>query len=102
MMLNNVSLDISLKCRQARMDYAYKASPGGFFSVGQYKFEVNPTLNLLSGQLGVVYHFKSKRATVFTGGLRCRLYYCPSNSICEILVVTPMCKVKIYSAAILL
>ena len=57
MMLKNVSLDISLKYRQAQTGYTYKAIPGGFFSVGQYKVDVNPTPNLLSGQLGVAYHF---------------------------------------------
>jgi opacity protein-like surface antigen len=56
MCLKNVSIDLSFKYRYANPSYSYSGwdSTPGF---GRTTFTYSPTYNLLSGQLGVAYHF---------------------------------------------
>ena len=55
MMLKNVSLDISFKYRYTQPTFQYSFIDP-FTGIGN-SFHASPTLNLLSGQLGVAYHF---------------------------------------------
>jgi opacity protein-like surface antigen len=59
MVLQNVSIDLFFKYRYAKPSYHYEAT---FFnpvtgSTLPMAFDLNPTLHLLSGQMGVAYHF---------------------------------------------
>jgi len=58
MCLKNVSIDISFKYRYAQPHFDYTGlnlTPTG--SDAYATFSLNPTYNLLSGQVGVAYHF---------------------------------------------
>lgn len=58
MALKNVSLDVSFKYRYAPASFTYTMTPGpnGFF-VAQHDITLEPTVHLLSFQVGAAYHF---------------------------------------------
>lgn len=55
MALKNVSIDASFKWRYAQPSYSYQYQDWAVGAIGTYGY--NPTLNLLSFQLGAAYHF---------------------------------------------
>ncbi len=57
MMLKNVSLDVSVKYRYAQPAFSYNNLALNGFTGGLISSHADPTFNLITGQVGVAYHF---------------------------------------------